>query len=112
MSSMPSSPEPVADTTLDDDRSLRLPVHGTTAAAEDVRVRLVLAADLDAEMIIDASEVESVGQAVLQTLVAARNEARLNGQPFIITNPSPAFVDRVQRCGLGEAIGLPGGDMK
>jgi anti-anti-sigma regulatory factor len=111
MSSMPCPPDQAPESELED-RSLRLPVHGNTAAAEDMRVRLVLAADLDGETVIDASEVESVGQAVLQTLVAARTEARLSGQPFTITNPSPAFVDRVQRCGLAEAIGLPGGDMK
>jgi anti-anti-sigma regulatory factor len=105
-------PDQAPETQTDEDRSLRLPVHGNTASAEDLRVRLVLAADLDGEIAIDASEVESVGQAVLQTLVAARNEARLTGQAFTITNPSPAFVDRVDRCGLGEAIGLHGGDMK
>jgi anti-anti-sigma regulatory factor len=109
---MPSPPEPATEITFDEDRSLRLPAHGTTVAADDLRVRLVLAADLDGETVIDASEVESVGQAVLQTLIAARNEALLMGQNFTITNPSPAFVDRVQRCGLDEAIGLPAGDTK
>ena len=46
---------------VSDDRSLRLPPHGSTTTAEDLRVRLVLAADFDGEMAIDASEVESVG---------------------------------------------------
>ncbi len=97
MSSMQSPPE---------ERTLRLPAHGTTVIAEDLRVRLVLSADLDDEMIVDASEVESVGQAVLQLLVAARAEAQRNGQPFTIANPSPAFADRVAACRLGSALGL------
>ena len=40
----PSASEPT------EDRSLRLPVHGNTIAAEDLKVRLVLAADLDEQM--------------------------------------------------------------
>ena len=89
-----------------DDRSLRLPPHGSTTTAEDLRVRLVLAADFDGEMAIDASEVESVGQAVLQLLVAARAEAERAGQTFRIDHPSQAFVDRVNACRLGDAIGI------
>ncbi|MCJ8158685.1 STAS domain-containing protein [Sphingomonas sp. LaA6.9] len=89
-----------------DDRSLRLPVHGSTTTAEDLRVRLVLASDLDGEMVVDASEVESVGQAVLQLLIAAKAEADSAGQSFVIANPSPAFVARVAACRLGDAIGL------
>lgn len=89
-----------------EDRSLRLPVHGSTVAAEDLRVRLVLANDFDGEMVIDASEVESVGQAVLQLLVAAKAEADGTGQAFTIASPSPAFVERVTACRLGHAIGL------
>lgn len=104
MSSMHSphdAPDPPAD-----DRSLRLPAHGTTVMAEDLRVRLVLATDLDGEMLVDASGVESVGQAVLQLLVAARIEAIRCGQAFSIVNPSPAFVERVRQCRLADAIGL------
>ncbi|MCH7860927.1 STAS domain-containing protein [Sphingomonas sp. NPDC092331] len=93
-----------------EERALRLPVHGTTVTAEDLRVRLVLAADLDDAIEIDASEVESVGQAVLQLLVAARAEAAAGGQQFRIANPSPAFVDRAQRCHLAATIGLETGD--
>ncbi|MBO9623705.1 MAG: STAS domain-containing protein [Sphingomonas sp.] len=102
------SPQPQPEA-LAEDRSLRLPAHGTTVTAEDLRVRLVLAADFDDVLEIDASEVESVGQAVLQLLVAARAEAAGNGQPFRITNPSPAFVDRVTRCQLADVIGLETG---
>jgi anti-anti-sigma regulatory factor len=107
MHSPPQLPEDTAE-----DRSLRLPVHGTTVTAEDLRVRLVLAADFDDTLEIDASEVESVGQAVLQLLVAARAEAAGSGQPFRITNPSPAFIDRVTRSRLADAIGLESGDVQ
>ena len=85
---------------------LRLPAHGTTVVAEDLRVRLVIACDLDAEVVVDASEVESVGQAVLQLLIAAREEALRNGQTFAISNPSPAFVHRITACGLADMFGL------
>lgn len=90
----------------DAERSLRLPPLCATVEADDLRVRLVLASDMDGETIVDASEVESVGQAVLQLLVAARAEAKREGQQFLIVNPSPAFAARVAACGLGDAIGL------
>ena len=85
---------------------VRLPAHGTTVTAEDLRVRLVLAADYDGRIDVDASGVESVGQAVLQLLVAARLDAEANAQPFAILDPSPSFVDRVTACRLADAIGL------
>lgn len=89
-----------------EDRTVRLPVHGSTVTAEDLRVRLVLASDFDGEIHVDASEVESVGQAVLQLLLAGKTEADGNGQSFTIHNPSDAFVDRVVVCGLTGSIGL------
>lgn len=104
MHSLPPLPEPGLD------RALRLPAHGTTVTAEDLRVRLVLAFDFDDAIEIDAADVESVGQAVLQLLVAARAEARRNDHDFRIANPSPAFVDRVTRCRLADALGLETGE--
>jgi anti-anti-sigma regulatory factor len=98
---MPSLPEIAGE-----ERSLRLPANGTTVIAEDLRVRLVLAADLDEEILVDASEVENVGQAVLQLLVAARAEAERAGQQFTISNPSKAFADRATACRLSGALGL------
>lgn len=74
--------------------------------ADDLRVRLVLATDLSDTIAIDASEVESIGQAVLQLLIAARAEAAQDGGAMAIVNPSPAFADRVAKCGLASAIGL------
>lgn len=98
---MPSQPDLAAA------GPVRLPAHGTTVTAEDLRVRLVLAADFEGRIEIDASEVESVGQAVLQLLVAARGEAETAGQPFAIADPSRAFVERVTACRLADALGLP-----
>lgn len=103
---MPSLPDPSAPNSPGEDRALILPPHGTTVTAEDLRVRMVLASDFDGATEVDASAVESVGQAVLQLLVAARAEAAAQGQSFVIHNPSPAFVDRVTACGLAPAIGL------
>ena len=102
MTSIPSSSDGFAAM----DRGLKLPAHCTTVTAEDLRVRLVLATDLDGGIEIDASDVESIGQAALQLLVAARIEAQAGGQRFAILDPSPAFVDRIQRCRLADAIGL------
>ncbi|MBB5710734.1 STAS domain-containing protein [Sphingomonas xinjiangensis] len=92
------------------DGAVRLPAHGTTVTAEDLRVGLVLAADRNDAIEVDASDVESVGQAVLQLLVAARNEASAAGQDFRIVNPSQAFVERVTSCHLAHAVGLETGD--
>jgi anti-anti-sigma regulatory factor len=92
-----------------EDRSLCLPVNGNTVSAEDVKVRLVLAADFDDQIRIDASQVESVGQCVLQLLLAARIEADAKSLDFEIINPSAAFQDRVAGCGLAEVLGLENG---
>ena len=85
---------------------LKLPANGTTASAEDLRVQLVMTLDRPEPAQIDASEVENVGQAVLQLLVAAQAEARAAGRPLTYANPSAAFRDRVERCRLTEQIGL------
>lgn len=100
MNSMPNPPEPNKPTCV------ALPANGTTATAEELRVQLVLALDGQAPAQIDASEVENVGQAVLQLLVAAQAEARSAGRPLNFANPSAAFRDRVERCRLAEQIGL------
>jgi anti-anti-sigma regulatory factor len=87
-------------------RTIHLPVHGSTVTAEDLRTRLVFAADFEGSTEIDAADVESVGQAVLQLLVAAHREAKQSGQPFSIHKPSSAFVQRVAASRLADAIGL------
>lgn len=85
---------------------LKLPVNGTTAWAEELRIQLVMAIDGPEPAAIDASEVENAGQAILQLLVAAQDEARANGRPLTFDNPSAAFRERVERCRLTDRIGL------
>ena len=82
------------------------PPHGTTVLAEDLRVRLVLASDVDGDVVVDGSEVESIGQAVLQLLIAAREEADRNGNSFSIANPSQPLRQRLSACGLSTLFGL------
>ncbi len=87
--------------------TIHLPAHGTTVTAEDLKVRLVLAADFGERVQVDASGVESVGQAVLQLLIAARNDAEAAGRPFAIINPSPSFTARVTGLGLNHTLAVP-----
>lgn len=86
--------------------SIVLPAHCTTVTAEELRVRLVLASDYEGRIAIDASQVESLGQAVLQLLVAARAEADSTGRDFAIINPSGPFAERVTGCRVAELVGL------
>lgn len=92
------------------DQPLRLPSNASTATAAELQAELVRAIDGEAGIAIDASQVESIGQAALQILVAARAEAQANDRLFRIVDPSAAFVDRVTRCRLAAAIGLETGD--
>ncbi|MBR0550965.1 STAS domain-containing protein [Sphingomonadaceae bacterium LXI357] len=96
------NPPEMADAT----ETVRLPDNGTTVSAEELRVQLVLALDTHDAVTVDAGEVESIGQAVLQLLVAARAEAQAAEKPFTIINPTPAFVERVTRCRLADAVGF------
>ncbi|MFL9841568.1 STAS domain-containing protein [Sphingomonas sp. ST-64] len=102
MTSQPNQPDPenYAGGVID------LPAHGVTVTAEDLKVRLVLAADFGGDLTVDASAVESVGQAVLQLLLAARVEAEASGHHFVIQNPSPAFLARIEALGLSDQLGL------
>lgn len=95
MNSTPSLPEPV-----------RLPPSGTLAAAEELQPLLVLAADRDEALHIDASAVENIGQAMLQLLLSTRREAEARGLPFRIADPSTPFRERVSACRLEAALGL------
>lgn len=105
MNSTPSPPDLAPDPVIDEG-PIVLPANGTTVSAEDLQVRLVLAADRLPEIRVDAARVENVGQAVLQLLVAARAEADAKGLDFEIVTPSEAFLARVHACRLGAALGL------
>lgn len=101
MNSTPSLPDSSAA-----EPPIRLPANANTVAAEDLQVRLVLAADRLAPIRIDAAEVESVGQAVLQLIAAARIEAAAQELGFEIVAASDAFVARVAACRLAGPLGL------
>jgi len=96
-----SQPDPTPDF-----GTIRLSGHGTTVTAQDLRTQCVVASDLCDSTAIDASEALSVGQAVLQVLIAARREADLRAHNYRFVDASEAFVDRVTRCQLADAIGL------
>ncbi|GAB5352491.1 STAS domain-containing protein [Qipengyuania sp. 483] len=110
MNSTPNPPEddtPPQAGTEKTPGPLKLPANGTTASAEELRIQLVLLLDGQNPTEIDASEVENIGQAVLQLLVAVQAEARTANRPLSFVNPSAAFRDRIERCRLTEQIGLP-----
>lgn len=85
---------------------VRLPANGTTVTAEDLRNDLVCAAELRALVMVDGSAVQTVGQAVLQLLVAARHAAAAAGKSLVVIDASDALRARVDACCLAEAIGL------
>lgn len=84
-----------------------LPPIGSTAVAEELRENLLAGAAQGDGYRIDASAVEAIGQAVLQVLLAARSDAVASDVPFEIVNPSAAFLERVNACGLALDLGLP-----
>jgi anti-anti-sigma regulatory factor len=104
MTLMPSPPEPAADL-----GTICLSGHATTVTAEDLQTRLVAASDYSDATKIDASELLSVGQAVLQLLLAARREATARERSFGFVAASAVFSERVTSCQLADAIGLEAG---
>lgn len=107
MTLTPSPPELSAPTDMPDPGVICLAGHGSTVMAEDLRARLVAAFDsLSATIKIDASDLLSVGQAMLQLLIAARQEATDRGIDLSYIGASPAFSERVASCQLGHVIGL------
>jgi anti-anti-sigma regulatory factor len=104
MTLMLSPPDPAADL-----GAVCLSGHATTVTAEDLQARLVAASDYADATQIDASELLSVGQAVLQLLIAARTEADVRERSFGFVAASAAFSERVTSCQLADAIGLEAG---
>ena len=101
---MDSMLNPLDDAGLDG--RVVMPANLTTVLAEDLRARLVLAADRDEAIVIDASQTESVGQAALQLFLAAQREAERLGLPFAIENMQPDVAGRIARLGFTELLGL------
>ena len=88
------------------DGRIHLPPNVTTTMAEDLRAGLVLAADHDEAILIDASETQSIGQAAVQLLVAAKLEAERLNLPFAIEHARPELVDRITALGLADMLEL------
>jgi anti-anti-sigma regulatory factor len=104
--SLPHSlPEPSPpESTSDPAAPIRLPAQCGTAAAPALHRALIDAVAGSAPPAIDAGEVDSLGQAVLQLLLAARVAA-----PGLVISPiSPAFAERVRALRLAPALGLEG----
>lgn len=102
----PGQPDPGQPDPDPDFGAIRLVGHGTTVTAENLRTQLVVAFDLCDSTVIDTSESLSVGQAVLQLLIAARNEAKQHGHDFRFVATGAIFSERVNSYQLAEAIGL------
>ena len=83
-----------------------LPANCGTIVAEELRNRLVLAADCDAGTVIDAGAVQTVGQAVLQLLASARADAIGSGRGFRFAAMSEAFAERVTTACLADLLGI------
>lgn len=92
-----------------DGETIRLSGHATTVTAGDLQALLIGASDGRATTAIDAAELLSVGQAVLQLLIAARRDAIERDRGFRFVGASAAFSDRVESCQLADAIGLDAG---
>ena len=87
--------------------AVRLAANASTVTAADLRARLLAAIDgVSGDVAVDAGGVASVGQAVLQVLVAARAEIVAAGRDLVFIDPSRAFLERVAGCRLGGALGL------
>lgn len=100
---LPPNPPEIA---VADDGPILLPTNCSTVTAEELKVRLVLSADFNGDMAVDASAVETIGQSVLQLLIAAQAEALATDSRFEIHNPSPAFRARIDALGLSTMIGM------
>ena len=102
---MDSPPKPLEMSMgeLEADGRLHLPPNLTTVMAG-----LVLAADHEAAILIDAADTTSIGQAALQLLIAARQEADRMNIPFGIANAREPLVRRIEALGLAEMLGLAG----
>lgn len=88
---------------------VHLPADGATVTASALRQRLLEAFDQGGAMVIDGSAVQTIGQAVLQLLLAARHQAAAVGTTCDIINASLPLVETARRCRLAEAIGLDHG---
>ncbi|QJU57457.1 STAS domain-containing protein [Sphingomonas sp. AP4-R1] len=85
---------------------ITLPAHCSTKVAPGLLASFLDHADRGADLIVDGSAVDVVGQAVLQLLVCAKADADAAGRSFAIAPASDALVARAIGCKLGRQLGL------
>lgn len=78
---------------------IHLPARCSTTSAEGMFAQLLESQKRDVPVTIDASDVASLGQAVLQLLIAAQRDFAERGRAFAITDPSDAFLAAVRLSG-------------
>lgn len=100
---------PIVQPSTGEPHRIVLPAALTTPACDALHQGLVAALASDAPVELDASAVETVGQAALQLLVATRREVAGRGGSFFIAAPSASFTEQVTRCGMTALIGLDTG---
>jgi anti-anti-sigma regulatory factor len=86
-----------------------LQANSATTSAEELRNQLVCSAELGDATIIDGSTVQTIGQAVLQLLVAARRNAVTENKSCTITGASAALMAAADACCLAAELGLDTG---
>lgn len=75
-----------------------------TAAAAPLRLYLLGLIERHKPLVLDGSGVTRAGQACLQVLACAREEARTDGLAFRIENPSDALAGMAALAGLATVL--------
>lgn len=79
---------------------IRLPASCSTASAASLHAELAAKVAAATSCRIDGSAVETVGQAMLQLLLAAKSAC-----PDLRIGPaSPVFAERIRACALGDTL--------
>lgn len=79
---------------------IRLSATLDTSAAAPLLIIMKQAIDRTEPIVVDASDVERIGQACLQVIAAAQVAAQVIDLRFEIVNPSSAFVEMTDLAGL------------
>lgn len=87
----------------------RLDIKGelTIFTAADLRLRLLGALDVGAELEVDLSAVSEMDSAGMQLLVATKKDAAARNKTLRFTGHSPAVVDLLELCDLTGYFGDP-----
>lgn len=91
---------------------IMLPAHCSTTAAQNLLPDFLDHADRGANIVVDGSAVDVVGQAMLQLLAAAKADADATGRTFAIDPVSDPLAARIVGCKLEGPLGLDAQDSK